>query len=62
MPISGFKTGDRVTTPGGRRALVVGVKRDGTERVLVELFGHTQTFSSGHNRKTFDAAALRKGW
>ena len=64
MPIAGFKVGERVTTPGGKRALVVGSYREasGFERVTVELFGHTQTFESGHNRKSFLAQALRRGW
>jgi hypothetical protein len=63
MPVQGFKTGDRVTTPAGRRALVVRAdQRGGRERVMVELFGHTATFATGHNRRVFDARALRPGW
>lgn len=63
MPVSGFKAGAKVTTPSGRRAMVVSVDRSrGAERVLVELFGSTAYFASGVNRKTFRAAALRPGW
>jgi hypothetical protein len=54
MPISGFKTGDCVFTPGGHAALVISTRRkQGRERVLIEYMNGML------GRKEFDAATLK---
>ncbi len=54
MPIAGFKSGQAVLTPSGRRAKVLTAKRiNGRERVTVAYYGAALA------NRTFDAAALR---
>lgn len=54
MPISGFKKGWIVRTPGGHRAVVVGVrKRGGREKVKVSYLDKVET------PRTLDASTLR---
>jgi len=54
MPISGFKQGQAVRTPSGRRATVVRAKRaQGRERVLVRYD------NDPFDNRWFDASALK---
>ena len=55
MPISGFRRGDAVLTPAGKRARVSFTRRvDGREQVNVRLVD-----SYVREERTFDASALR---
>lgn len=51
MPVSGFKRGDYVRTPAGKKAIVVSTRRRGNAIASVE-------YSDGH-RQTFDQRSLR---
>lgn len=51
MPVAGFKRGDYVRTPAGKKAIVVSTKTRGNHVANVE-------YSDGH-RQMFDMRALR---